>query len=357
MRENGRMTHRIIPAIMSGGAGTRLWPLSTDAQPKQFHALGGSESLFTTTAKRVRGAVGDVSFAPPIVLCNETHLTMARHELGGEAAAFVLEPVPRNTGAVAAIAAAVAAEIDPDALVLLLPADHIVADAAAFHAAISRAAPFARDRIVTFGIAPDGPATSYGYIHRGEALGDGVFAIDSFREKPNAETARQYLATGAYCWNAGIFLFHPARLLAEFDASAEIRESALAALSAATRRNGEIHLDASAFAQVPSQPLDIAVMEKTSRAAVVPCDIGWADIGSWDEIWRVSPQDDAGNATHGPVTILDASRNLIRSEGPKVCVAGVNDLIVVATDEAVIIVPRARAQDVKAMREAVLKKP
>jgi mannose-1-phosphate guanylyltransferase/mannose-6-phosphate isomerase len=351
------MTHRIIPAIMSGGAGTRLWPLSTDAQPKQFHALAGSESLFATTAKRVRGVVGDVSFAPPIVLCNETHFAMARQELGGEAAAFVLEPVSRNTAAVGAIAAAVAAEIDPDALVLLLPADHIVVDVAAFHAAIARAAPFARERIVTFGIAPDRPATGYGYIQRGAAIGGGVFAIDSFREKPNAETAQQYLATGAYSWNAGIFLFHPERLLAEFDASADIRESALAALSKASRHNDEIHLDAGAFASVPSQPLDIAVMEKTARAAVVPCDIGWADIGSWDEIWRVSPQDDAGNATHGPVTALDASRNLIRSEGLKVCVAGVSDLIVVATDEAIIIVPRDRAQDVKAMREAVLRKP
>jgi mannose-1-phosphate guanylyltransferase/mannose-6-phosphate isomerase len=351
MRENGRMTHRIIPAIMSGGAGTRLWPLSTDAQPKQFHALAGDESLFATTAKRVRGVVGDVSFAPPIVLCNETHLTMARQELGGEAAAFVLEPVPRNTAAVGAIAAAVAAEIDPDALVLLLPADHIVADAAAFHAAIARAAPFARERIVTFGIAPDRPATGYGYIHRGAALGDGVFAIDSFREKPNAETAQQYLATGAYSWNAGIFLFHPARLLAEFDASPEIRESALAALSAATRRNGEIHLDAAAFARVPSQPLDIAVMEKTSHAAVVPCDIGWADIGSWDEIWRVSLQDASGNATHGAVATVDASNNMIRAEGVKVCVAGVSDLIVVATRHAVIVLPRDRAQDVKKLKD------
>jgi mannose-1-phosphate guanylyltransferase/mannose-6-phosphate isomerase len=355
MRENGRMTHRIIPAIMSGGAGTRLWPLSTDAQPKQFHALAGDQSLFATTAKRVRGVVGDVSFAPPIVLCNESHLVMARKELGGEAAAFVLEPVPRNTAAVGAIAAAVAAEIDPEALVLLLPADHIVADAAAFHAAIARAAPFARDRIVTFGIAPDRPTTGYGYIHRGETLGDGVFAIDSFREKPNAETAQQYLATGAYSWNAGIFLFHPARLLAEFDASAEIRESALAALKAATRRNGEIHLDAAAFARVPSQPLDIAVMEKTSRAAVVPCNIGWADIGSWDEIWRVSSQDAGGNATHGAVAALDASNNLVRAEGVKVCIAGVSDLIVVATRDAVIVLPRERAQDVKKLKELIEK--
>ena len=188
-------------------------------------------------------------------------------------------------------------------------------------------------------------------VQRGAALGDGVFAIDSFREKPNAQTAQQYLATGAYSWNAGIFLFHPARLLAEFDASAEIRESAIAALSAATRRNGEIHLDAAAFARVPSQPLDIAVMEKTSRAAVVPCNIGWADIGSWDEIWRVSPQDAGGNAVHGSAVTLDASNNLVRGDGVTVCVAGVSDLIIVATRDAVVVLPRERAQDVKKLKE------
>ena len=349
------MTFRIIPAIMSGGGGTRLWPVSTDAQPKQFHALSGqSGSLFSETARRIRGKCGALSFAPPIVLCNARHADLVREHLaqvGVTPGAIVLEPAPRNTAAVGAIAAAVAAEIDPDALVLLLPADHVIADPKAFREAIERAAPFAGERIVTFGITPDRPATGYGYIKRGGELGEGVFAIDSFREKPNADTARAWLAEGGYDWNAGIFLFSPAVLLAEFEASATVRDAALAALKAARRDGDEIQLDAALFAETPAQPLDIAVMEKTARAAVVPCDIGWADVGAWDEMWRITPHDSAGNAVQGPVVALDAHNNLLRSDGPKLCVAGVNDLIIVATEDAIIIAPRDRAQDVKLLRE------
>ncbi|MGH6950613.1 MAG: mannose-1-phosphate guanylyltransferase, partial [Vitreimonas sp.] len=249
------------------------------------------------------------------------------------------------------IAAAVAGEIDPDALVLLLPADHVITDAHGFRAAIERAAPFAKDRIVTLGVAPDRPATGYGYIKRGEELGEGVFAIESFREKPSAETARAWLAEGGYSWNAGIFLFSPAVLLAEFEASAGIRDAALAALAAARRDGDEIHLDTALFEKVPAQPLDIAVMEKTARAAVVPCDIGWADVGAWDEIWRIGPRDAQGNAVQGAVVALDAHNNLLRSDGVKLCVAGIDDLIVVATKDAIVIVPRERAQDVKLLKE------
>jgi len=353
------MSIRIIPAIMSGGAGARLWPVSTEAAPKQFHALSGQTgSLFTETARRIRGKSSALSFAPPLVLCNARHTALVREHLEAvnlAPAAIVLEPAPRNTAAVGAIAAAIAQQIDPDALVLLLPADHVIANPEAFRAAIERAAPFARERIVTFGISPDRPATGYGYIKRGAELGDGVFAIDSFREKPNAETASAYLAEGGYNWNAGIFLFSPATLLAEFDASADVRDAALAALQAGARAGDEIHLDADLFARVPSLPLDIAVMEKTTRAAVAPCDIGWADVGAWDEIWRISPRDGDGNVLQGDVIALDAKNNLLRGEGVRVCVAGVEDLVVVATPEAVIVVPRARAQDVKLLKELAAK--
>ena len=349
------MTTRIIPAIMSGGAGTRLWPLSTDAEPKQFHALAGlAESLFAETARRLRGISASLSFAAPLILCNERHAPLVRADLdrvGVIPAALVLEPAPRNTAAVAAIAASVAADIDPDALVLLLPADHIIADAQAFRAAIERAAPFARERIVTFGIAPDRPATGYGYIKSGAELGDGVFAIDAFREKPDAATAAAYLSEGGSSWNAGIFLFSPAVLLAEFAAAPEIRDAALAALKAARRNGDQIRLDPALFAKVPAQPLDTAVMEKTARAAVVPCAMGWADLGAWDEVLRLSPRDPDGNAIQGDVVTLDASNNLLRSDGPRLCVAGVADLIVVATGDTVLILPRERAQDVKRLRE------
>jgi mannose-1-phosphate guanylyltransferase/mannose-6-phosphate isomerase len=350
------MTHKIIPAIMSGGAGTRLWPLSTEDKPKQFHVLGGSGTMFTETIGRVRGASGEISFAAPIVLCNAAHASLVERELaanGVTPGAVVMEPAPRNTAAVGVIAAAVSAEIDPDALVLLLPADHIVTKPEAFLDAIAVAAPFARDRIVTFGITPDRPATGYGYIQSGDQLGAGVFAVESFREKPNEQTAQQYLSAGGYSWNAGIFLFHPRVMLEEFAASADIRDAALAALQGAERKGVEIRLQAAAFAQVPSQALDIAVMEKTKRAAVVPCDIGWADVGSWDEIWRLSHQDEGGNVRHGHVATLDANNNLLRGEGVKIAVAGISDLIVIATGDAVLIVPRDRAQEVKALRALI----
>ncbi len=178
-----------------------------------------------------------------------------------------------------------------------------------------------------------------------------MFDVISFREKPNEAVALGYLEKGGYSWNAGMFLFHPRVLLQEFEASAEIRDGALEALNNAQRKGVEIALDAQIFAQVPSQSLDIAVMEKTKRAAVAPCDIGWADVGSWDEIWRISERDDDGNSKQGRVIALDAHNNLLRSEGVTICVAGVDDLVVIATGDAVVIVPRDRAQDVKVLRE------
>jgi mannose-1-phosphate guanylyltransferase / mannose-6-phosphate isomerase len=352
------MKHRIIPAIMSGGSGTRLWPSSTESKPKQFHALKGDQSLIAQTTLRVCGETEALSFFPPIILCNALHDALAAGQLAEidcAPAAIVLEPMGRNTAATAAVAAALASELAPDALVLLLPADHVVENRDAFLAAIERAAPFARDRIVTFGIEPDRPETGYGYIKRGEALGPGIYEVAAFTEKPKEQTARDYIAEGGYSWNAGMFFFHPDVLLKEFDAAPEIRDAALEALRKAVHTGDQILLDAEAFAKAPSLPLDIAVMEKTKRAAVAPCDIGWADVGSWAEIWRVSQHDAHGNATHGRVVTLDASNNLLRSEGPKICIAGLDDLVIVATADAVVILPRSRAQDVKLLRELALK--
>jgi mannose-1-phosphate guanylyltransferase/mannose-6-phosphate isomerase len=344
----------IIPAIMSGGAGTRLWPLSTEAHPKQFHALAGPDSLFTRTVRRVSGNVGELSFAGPIVLCNARHASLVREHLDGVApTALVFEPAPRNTAAVGAIAAAIGVEANPDALVLLLPSDHLISDVAAFHAAIKRAAPFARDDIVTFGITPDRPATGYGYINRGAELGDGVFAVEAFKEKPDAETAQRYLDAGGYSWNAGIFLFHPQTLLTEFAGSAEIRDAALAALNAARRTGDEIHLDAALFAQVPSQPLDIAVMEKTSRAAVAPCAIGWADIGSWDEVWRLTPRNADGYAVLGPAATADAGK--MHASGMKATTIEGDDLVVIATPKGLLIAPRAVANNSDRLGDAASK--
>lgn len=348
-----RMTQRILPVIMSGGAGTRLWPLSTEAEPKQFHAFGGGDSLFAATVRRVSGDHGGLSFAPPLIAAGTGHVDLVKGHLaaaGVAASAIVLEPAPRNTAAVAAMAAILAREIAPGALVLLLPADHVITDRDAFLATVGAAAPTARDRIVTFGIHPDRPETGYGYIKAGPELAPGVYAIGNFREKPNQQTAAAFLADGGYAWNAGMFLFDPDVMLEEFAAAPAIRDGAIQALAKATRRDGAIYPDATAFAAIPAAPLDTAVMEKTQRAAVAPCAIGWADVGSWSEIWRLAEKDAAGNVLHGGATVLDGANNLVRGDGVKVCVAGVSDLIVIATRDGVIVLPRERAQDVKALK-------
>lgn len=346
------MTQLIIPAIMSGGAGTRLWPLSTEAHPKQFHALGGSkDSLFVETVRRLSGAHEGFAFGDPIVLANASHADLVTRELAAanaKASAIVLEPMGRNTAAAGAMAAALGATNAPDALVLLAPADHLVKDAAAFHAAIARAAPFARERIVTFGIEPTGPATVYGYIKRGAAVSDGVFAVQSFHEKPDLALAQRYLGEGGYSWNSGMFLFSPQVLLHEFAQAADIRDATLAALGSAQRDGVFVQPNADAFARIPSKPLDIAVMEKTSRAAIALCSIGWADIGSWDELWRLTPRDADGFAVLGPAAAADVSK--MQAAGVKAVAIDGDDLVVVAAPNGLLILPRTQAADVAARR-------
>ncbi len=349
------MTYRIIPAIMSGGAGTRLWPLSTEDHPKQFHALMGPRTLFAEAVARLSGDVGDISFAPPFALCGEKHVPRVRSslsEVNAQAAAIVIEPAPRNTAAVAAAAAAVALEIDPGALVMLVPSDHIIADKAAFHAAISRAAPFAQDRIITFGITPENPATVYGYIKRGAELGGGVFTIDTFKEKPDEPTAQTYLRHGGYAWNSGMFLFSPSVLLAEFGPNAAIRDSALAALKSAARQGDEIRLGPE-FNTAPSMPLDIAVMEHTAHGAVAPCAIGWADIGSWAEVLRLAPLDANGFAILGSAANADTSK--MQASGVRTGVAEGEDLVVVAAPGGLLILPRTSAGDLGALKALAAK--
>jgi len=336
---------------MSGGSGTRLWPLSTDAHPKQFHALASQKSMIEETALRLVGSHGELEFLAPIIIASERHRDVMNRSLaasGVSPAAVVLEPMGRNTAATAALGAIVAQEIDPGALVLLMPADHVVGDPAAFVAAIQEAAPFAHERIVTFGITPTEPNTGYGYIEQGEKLSDCVHAVSRFREKPEQKLAEEYIRLGTFSWNSGVFFFAPKLMLEEFAASApDIAKGAAAALQAGKRSGVETVLDTDLFRAVRSEPVDIAIMEKTKRAAVALCSIGWADIGSWAELWRLSAQDEVGNALSGSVMTLDASNNLVRAEGIHVSIAGVTDLVVVATKDHVLILPRERAQDVK----------
>lgn len=347
------MSVRIIPAILSGGAGTRLWPLSTPERPKQFHTLGHAETLFAATAARARGEIAGLSFAPPLVLCGATHAPLGREALAGQDATFVIEPAPRNTAAIAAVAAAVASEIDPDALVLLTPADHVISDTAAFHDAIRRAAAIATERIATFGIAPTRAATAYGYIKRGAAIAPGVDALAAFKEKPDAATAQDYAATGDYFWNAGIFLFHPQTLLREFAFSADIRDAALAALQRARRSGDEIWLDETAFSAARAAPLDIAVMEKTKHGAVAAGDFGWADLGTWDEVWRLAPRDEHGFAILGKVAAADLAK--IEASGVKALAIDGEDLVAFAAPRGVLILPRAQARDVTTLRDLAAK--
>jgi len=348
------MKHRIIPAIMSGGAGARLWPLSTSARPKQFHVVRGERTLIQDTAARVSVNTDEIDFLAPLILCNAVHADLVTEQLediGVTPSAIVMEPEGRNTAIVAAVAGALASEIDPDALVLLLPADHVIENRFAFTAAIALAAPYAHERLCAFGVAPNRPETGYGYIKQGQALGEGVFEVSAFREKPGPDLAESYLSEGGYLWNAGIFLFHPSVLAREFAAAPRVRQAALESLERSTRVGARIALDAEAFAAAPAMAFDIAVMERTERAAVTPCDMGWTDVGAWDEIWRLALHDEAGNAVSGAADFLDARDNLVHSAGPHVYVAGLSDLIVVATGDTVLILPRDRAQDVRRLKE------
>ena len=349
------MTKReIVPVIMSGGSGTRLWPLSTDALPKQFHALAGARTMLQETALRLAKA-HDLAFVAPVVICNRSHERLIETQLadiGVRPLAIVLEPFGRNTAAVAVTAARLVQTLRPGALVLLLPADHLIADADAFHAAIARAVE-APGRIVTFGIAPTGPETGYGYVQCAAPLSPGVFEVARFAEKPRLEVAQAYLAEGGYCWNGGIFLFAPEVMLSEMAAHRrDIHDKAIDAIDSAGRDKLFVRLDDERFIAIPSESVDVAVMEKTRLAAVAPCDIGWADVGSWSELWRLGGKDGQENLVRGDAVALDTRRSLIWSDaGMEVGVVGLSDVVVVATPGAVIVLPRDRAQEVRTIVE------
>lgn len=347
------MSTKIIPVIMSGGAGTRLWPLSTQAAPKQFHALATEKTMIQETAVRLSGE----PFGASIIICGKGHFEIADAQLSAldlKPQAIVLEPMARNTAAVAAIAALSGQHADPDALVLLVPADHVITKPEAFRAAILKAADMARERIVTFGIRPTHPETGFGYIEHGTDLGDGIFEIRRFLEKPNLETAADYVEGGRHDWNAGIFLFSPKVMLEELNLYApEVAAAAGDAWQRAKREGVSITLDAEAFAQAPSISVDYAVMEKTNRSAVVPCDIGWADVGGFAELWRLGAKDDAGNHARGKTILIDAQNCLVQNhDGPAVAVIGISNIMVISTPSGVLVCPIDRAQDVKKAAEA-----
>lgn len=344
------MTRSLVPVILAGGSGTRLWPLSRELYPKQLIPLVGERTMLQDTLARLAGLEG---CADPILVVGTDHRFLVAEQLregGIRAAAIVLEPEGRNTAPAVAVAALLARARGEDPCLLVLPADHVITDVAAFHDAIGRATAQAREgSLVTFGVEPDRPETGYGYIHRGDALPvDSVFGVARFVEKPDAKTAQKFLESGDYLWNSGMFAFLASVFLEELKAHApDILSAAEAAVNGASRDLDFTRLDEAAFGACPANSIDYAVMEKTSRAAVVPVSMGWNDLGSWGALWEASGPDDSGNVLVGDVLTKDVHGSYIRAESRLVAAVGLTDHVVVETPDGVLVAPRGRAQDVK----------
>lgn len=339
---------KITPVILSGGAGTRLWPMSREDRPKQFLPLTADQTMFELTLARVADAA---RYDPPIIVSGAGHAALVDEQLSHPAAAIILEPCARNTAPAIALAALAA---DPQALLLIMPSDHVIANGAAFEAAIAAALPLVGEGwFVTFGIAPTGPETGYGYIAVGEELRGGVHKVARFVEKPDRVAAEAMIAGGDHVWNGGIFLLRADMYLGALAVHApEMLAAARAAMAGAARHGTHIHPDAAAFAACPSDSIDYAVMEKAAkenggRVAVVPVSMGWSDIGSWDALHDFGEKDADGNVIGGDVIALDSRNILIRSDGLRISVSGVSDLIIIASGNDIMILPRGGSQAAK----------
>ena len=353
------MNARIVPVILSGGSGSRLWPMSRKLLPKQFLPLVTERTLLQDTALRLAGL--DDCGAPLLVVNHEHRFLAADQlaEIGVAPRAVLLEPVGRNTApAIAAAALWLRAE-QPDALLLVLPSDHMILDTAAFQAAVGAARLAAEHGLLaTFGIRPSGPATGYGYIEAGEPIAGcpGARRIRRFVEKPDAAAARGFLEQGGFYWNSGMFLFGAARYLAELRRQRPDMLAAVErALAAKTSDLDFVRLDAEAFAACPAESVDYAVMERTDDGAVVEGDFGWSDVGSWSSLWDIGAKDDAGNVLAGDVATADAKDCYVRADARHVSLLGVEGLLIVETDDAILIAARDRAQDVKGVVERLEK--
>jgi len=336
---------KLQPVLLSGGSGTRLWPLSREAYPKQFLPLAGDDTMVQATWRRVEA----LAERAPIVVANEEHRFLVAEQLrqvGAPVPAILLEPVGRNTAPAIAAAALQAMADGSDPLLLVLPSDHVVRDAEGFRRAVRDAsAAAASGALVTFGIVPDAPETGFGYIQA--ETGGGLRKVSRFVEKPDAATAQSYLDAGGYYWNSGMFLFRANRYLEELARFRPDIVDAVRAAHAAARHDGDfVRLDKEAFAACPSDSIDYAVFEKTEHAMVLPVDIGWNDVGSWSALWDVAERDADGNAHHGDVIAVD-SRNSYAYAQRLVALVGVDDIVVVETDDAVLVARKDRVQDVK----------
>ena len=335
----------ILPVILSGGSGTRLWPLSREAYPKQFLPLVGDRTMLQATWLRV----ASIASRAPLVVANNEHRFMAAEQLlevGAKPAAILLEPIGRNTAPAIALAALQATADGSDPVLLVLPSDHVVGEETAFRTAAQQAVQTAaHGTLVTFGIVPSGPETGYGYIKA--AKGEGAREVEAFVEKPDLDTARAYVASGDYFWNSGMFVFKASAYLAQLQKlQPAILEACKAALAKAKCDEDFVRIDADSFFACPSNSIDYAVMEKTDKAAVVPLDAGWSDVGSWSALWEVSSQDANGNAHHGDVIEIDC-KNTYAYGQRLIALVGLEDVVVVETDDAVMVGHRDKIQQVK----------
>lgn len=346
----------IVPVLLSGGAGSRLWPLSRELYPKQFLNLCSDDrSMVQETALRVACSG---RFTAPMVICNQEHRFLIAEQFrqaGIAAGPIVLEPMGRNTAAACAVAALKVLEAHEDALILVLPADHLIRDVDAFHKAVATAARAAEDgHLVTFGITPTAPETGYGYIRRGAAIAghDGTYRVAAFVEKPAREKAERYLADGEHVWNSGMFLFPARRLLVEMERYAPaVLAASREALARGVSDLDFFRLDAEAFAAAPGISIDYAVMERTDVAAVVPCEMGWTDVGAWSALWDIRDKDADGNVLIGDVVTEGARSCYVHSNTVLTAVVGIENAVVVTTDDAVLVADKGRVQDVKAIVE------
>jgi mannose-1-phosphate guanylyltransferase/mannose-1-phosphate guanylyltransferase/mannose-6-phosphate isomerase len=342
----------IVPVILSGGEGRRLWPLSSPERPKQFLALAGDETLLQQTVRRL---AEPMMFGPPIIIGGLGQRFLIAEQLraaGLAAGRIVLEPRGRNTAPALAVGALLAAERDPAALILSAHADHAIPDAAAFRATIAAGVPAAEaGTVVLFGLKPTYPATGYGYIEPGAPIDAAARKVARFIEKPDAARAQALLGAGCL-WNSGLFLMRAATLIEELSRHAPaVLDAARAAIAAAEADADFLRLDPAAFAAAPSISIDHAVLERTAEAAVVAADFAWSDIGAWSAVWEVQPRDAQGNAVRGRTVLEDVNGSLVFADGPLVAACGVSDLIIVATPERVLVVPRERDQQVRILAE------
>jgi mannose-1-phosphate guanylyltransferase len=346
----------LLPIVLAGGSGTRLWPLSRELYPKQFHVLAGSRTMLQETVMRLQG----LDCESPLVICNEKHRFIAAEQLrqiGEDGATILLEPVGRNTAPAIALAALYASRSGEDPLLLVLAADLLIQQEDRFHESVGKAISLAEGgKLVAFGIVPDRPETGYSYIRRGASLGKDGFVIEKFEEKPDRKTAVAYVKDGGCYWNSGMFLFRASVYLNELKRfQPAVLEACEPAIGAIEQDMDFVRIDAGKFRTSPAISIDYAVMEKTGAAAMVPLDAGWNDIGSWSALWDIQERDGEGNALAGDVLALDSKNTLVRAESRLVATVGVENMVIVETKDAVLVAHKDHAQNVKGVVDRIRK--